>query len=128
MTTSITWNKPDISRLEEVDLESEPDEDLEEAEVWLENPVMGAEELLRFARVRQLLRRREPWQNQSAIPSARSASMRKSSWMHMGPRSRPWAGTTIWKTRSASRSRQNAPFFKVISPLRRASRRSGSGA
>jgi hypothetical protein len=24
--------------------------------------------------------------------------MRKSSWMHMDPRSRPWAGTTIWKT------------------------------
>ncbi|HWI67407.1 MAG TPA: hypothetical protein VNS88_03375, partial [Nitrospiraceae bacterium] len=40
---------------QEVDLEPEPDEDLEEEEVWLENPVMGAEELLRFARVRQLL-------------------------------------------------------------------------
>ena len=40
---------------QEVDLEPEPDEDLEEEQVWLENPVMGAEELLRFARVRQLL-------------------------------------------------------------------------
>ncbi len=28
----------------------------EDEEDWLENPVMGAEELLRFARVRQLLR------------------------------------------------------------------------
>jgi hypothetical protein len=33
-----------------------PDEDLEEEEVWLESPVMGAEELLRFFRVRELLR------------------------------------------------------------------------
>ena len=40
---------------QEVDLEPEPDEDLEEEEDWLENPVMGAEQLLRFARVRQLL-------------------------------------------------------------------------
>jgi len=40
---------------QEVDLEPEPDEDLEEEEDWLENPVMGAEELLRFARVRQIL-------------------------------------------------------------------------
>jgi hypothetical protein len=31
----------------------DPDED--ETAPWLENPVMGAEELLRFARVRQLL-------------------------------------------------------------------------
>ena len=41
---------------QEVDLEPEPDEELEEEEVWLENPVMGAEELLRFSRVRELLR------------------------------------------------------------------------
>jgi Resolvase, N terminal domain len=40
--------------IQEVDLEPEPDEDLEE-EAWLENPVMGAEELLRFSRVRELL-------------------------------------------------------------------------
>lgn len=40
---------------QEVDLEPEPDEDLEEEEVWLENPVIGAEELLRFSRVRELL-------------------------------------------------------------------------
>jgi hypothetical protein len=40
---------------QEVDLEPEPDQDLEEEEVWLENPVMGAEELLRFSRVRELL-------------------------------------------------------------------------
>ena len=40
---------------QEVDLEPEPDEDIEEEEAWLENPVMGAEELLRFARARQLL-------------------------------------------------------------------------
>ena len=38
-----------------VDLEPEPDEDLEEEEGWLENPVMGAEELLRFSRARELL-------------------------------------------------------------------------
>jgi hypothetical protein len=100
---------------QEVDLEPEPDEDLEEEEDWLENSAMGAEELLRFARVRLSVNscsHREPWQNQSAIPSARSASMRKSSWMPMGPRSRPWAGTTIWKTRSASRSRRSALFPK----------------
>jgi hypothetical protein len=30
-------------------------DDSDEDEHWLENPVMGAEELLRFARVRQLL-------------------------------------------------------------------------
>jgi hypothetical protein len=40
---------------QEVELEPEPDEVLEEEEVWLENPVMGAEELLRFSRVRELL-------------------------------------------------------------------------
>jgi hypothetical protein len=40
---------PDLER-DELD---DPDED--EPEPWLENPVMGAEELLRFARVRQLL-------------------------------------------------------------------------
>ena len=40
---------------QDVYLEPEPDEDLEEEEVWLENPVMGAEELLRFSRVRELL-------------------------------------------------------------------------
>jgi hypothetical protein len=37
----------------EMDELDDPDED--EPEPWLENPVMGAEELLRFARVRQLL-------------------------------------------------------------------------
>jgi len=37
----------------ELDLEDMNEEDEED---WLENPVMGAEELLRFARVRQLLR------------------------------------------------------------------------
>ena len=40
---------------QDVDLEPEPDEDLEEGEDWLENPVMGAEQLLRFSRVRELL-------------------------------------------------------------------------
>ena len=40
---------------QEVDLEPESDEDLEEKEVWPDNPVMGAEELLRFSRVRELL-------------------------------------------------------------------------
>jgi hypothetical protein len=30
-------------------------DDADEDEPWLENPVMGAEELLRLARVRQLL-------------------------------------------------------------------------
>ncbi len=37
----------------ELDLDDLDEED--EDEDWLENPVMGAEELLRFARVRQLL-------------------------------------------------------------------------
>ena len=37
----------------EMDELDDPDED--EPEPWLENPVMGAEELLRFSRVRQLL-------------------------------------------------------------------------
>ena len=32
----------------------DPDDEIED-EPWLENPVMGAEELLRFSRVRQLL-------------------------------------------------------------------------
>jgi hypothetical protein len=40
----------DLGDLDELD---DPDED--EPEPWLENPVMGAEELLRFSRVRQLL-------------------------------------------------------------------------
>jgi hypothetical protein len=39
----------------DVDLEPEADEDLEGEEDWLENPVMGAEELLRFSRARELL-------------------------------------------------------------------------
>ena len=40
---------------QEPDLETDDlDEGLDE-EPWLENPVMGAEELLRFSRVRQLL-------------------------------------------------------------------------
>jgi hypothetical protein len=39
---------------QELDLETDDlDEDLDEP--WLENPIMGAEELLRFSRVRQLL-------------------------------------------------------------------------
>jgi hypothetical protein len=38
----------------EIDALGELD-DLDEEEPWLENPVMGAEELLRFSRVRQLL-------------------------------------------------------------------------
>ena len=33
----------------------DPDDEIED-ELWLENPVMGAEELLRFSRARQLLR------------------------------------------------------------------------
>ncbi len=37
--------------MEDLDELDDPDED----EPWLENPVMGAEELLRFSRVRQLL-------------------------------------------------------------------------
>ena len=37
------------------DLEMDELDDPDEDESWLENPVMGAEELLRFARVRQLL-------------------------------------------------------------------------
>ena len=40
---------------QEADLEPGLDEDLEEEKVWLENPVMGAEELLRFSRVCELL-------------------------------------------------------------------------
>jgi hypothetical protein len=40
---------------QDVDLEPDPDEDLEEEEDGLENPVMGAEELLRFSRARELL-------------------------------------------------------------------------
>ena len=41
--------------LEMDDLNELDDPDEDEPEPWLENPVMGAEELLRFARVRQLL-------------------------------------------------------------------------
>ena len=40
---------------QEPDLEPESEEDLDEEEFGLENPVMGAEELLRFSRVRELL-------------------------------------------------------------------------
>jgi hypothetical protein len=40
---------------QEVDLEPESGKDLEEEEVWLDNPVIGAEELLRFSRARELL-------------------------------------------------------------------------
>ena len=43
---------PDLE-MEDLDELDEPDED--EPEPRLENPVMGAEELLRFSRVRQLL-------------------------------------------------------------------------
>jgi hypothetical protein len=41
---------PDLE-MDDLDELDDPDED----EPWLENPVMGAEELLRFSRVRQLL-------------------------------------------------------------------------
>jgi hypothetical protein len=41
--------------LEMDDLNELDDPDEDEPEPWLENPVMGAEELLRFARIRQLL-------------------------------------------------------------------------
>jgi hypothetical protein len=41
--------------LAEPDLEPESEEDLDEEEFELENPVMGAQELLRFSRVRELL-------------------------------------------------------------------------
>jgi hypothetical protein len=41
----------------------EPEPDLDDSDAdeddWLDNPVIGAEELLRFARVRQLLQERE---------------------------------------------------------------------
>lgn len=40
---------------QEADLGPESHEDPEDGEVWLENPVMGAEELLRFSRIRELL-------------------------------------------------------------------------
>jgi hypothetical protein len=40
---------------QEPDLEPESEEDLDEEELGLENPVMGAQELLRFSRVRELL-------------------------------------------------------------------------
>ena len=43
---------PDLE-MDDLDELDDPDED--EPEPWLENPVRGAEELLRFARVRQLL-------------------------------------------------------------------------
>jgi len=39
----------------DTDLEIEDPDDEIEGEPWLENPVMGAEELLRFSRGRQLL-------------------------------------------------------------------------
>lgn len=42
---------PDLE-MDDLDELDDPDEE----EPWLENPVMGAEELLRFSRVRQLLR------------------------------------------------------------------------
>ena len=56
VTISIIWNEPRYLAPPDVNLEPiEHDEDLEEEEAWLENPVMGAEELLRFSRVRELL-------------------------------------------------------------------------
>ena len=39
----------------EPDLERDDLDDESEAEPWLDNPVLGAEELLRFSRIRQLL-------------------------------------------------------------------------
>jgi len=39
----------------EPELEMDDPDDETEEEPWLENPVMGAEELLRFSRIRQLL-------------------------------------------------------------------------
>jgi hypothetical protein len=41
----------------EPDLERDDLDDETEEELWLENPVLGAEELLRFSRIRQLLQR-----------------------------------------------------------------------
>ena len=43
-----------LSQLQPIEFEDHPDDDPEE-EPWPENPVLGAEELLRFSRVRQLL-------------------------------------------------------------------------
>ena len=43
---------PDLE-MDDLDELDDPDED--KPEPWLENPAMGAEELLRFSRVRQLL-------------------------------------------------------------------------
>jgi hypothetical protein len=52
---SITWRKantlPYENRIWDLD---DPDEESEE-DPWLENPLMSAEELLRFSRIRQLL-------------------------------------------------------------------------
>ena len=39
----------------EPDLEIDDEDDLEEDDLWSDNPVMGAQELLRFSRVRELL-------------------------------------------------------------------------
>jgi hypothetical protein len=55
VTISITWNRTRYLAPQDVDLEPEPDEDLEEEDEWLENSVMDAEELLRFSRARELL-------------------------------------------------------------------------
>lgn len=49
----MNWRKLSILPPQEPDLD-DADEEIEE-ELWLENPVMGAEELLRFFRIRQLL-------------------------------------------------------------------------
>jgi hypothetical protein len=42
---------------QEQDLEMDDLDDETEEESWLENPLMGAEELLRFSRIRQLLQK-----------------------------------------------------------------------
>lgn len=39
----------------EPDLSIDDEDDLEEEDPWPDNPVMGAEELLRFFRIRELL-------------------------------------------------------------------------
>jgi hypothetical protein len=74
---------------QDVDLEPEPDEDLEEGEDWLENPVMGAEELTPVLTRPRTASGIGKWPERDAMTIGKIASPRKSSWMPMVRKNRP---------------------------------------
>ena len=105
---------PDLE-MDDLDELDDPDED----EPWLENPVMVRKSCCASPVSVNFFSRREPWQNQSAIPSARPASMRKSSRMHMDPEEQAMGWYYYLEDKICFPFKAKCISSKVTSPLRK---------